>query len=112
MLLTADRLARRGTANVRLACTDAQWLLRERVPAASVAAIHVYFPDPWWKKRHRKRRLFTGEFAAQCARVLPPGGKLYFVSDVAEYFAETDAMVSRQRRMDDDRLARASGAAG
>lgn len=93
-LLTADRLARRGAANVRLACTDALWLLRERVPAESVAAVHVYFPDPWWKKRHHKRRLFTTEFATQCARVLQPGGRLHFVSDVAEYFAETHAMLA------------------
>jgi len=93
VLLTADRLARRGTANVRLACTDACWLLRERVRTASVAAMHVYFPDPWWKKRHRKRRLLTPEFAAQCARVVQPGGRWYFASDVAEYFGETNAML-------------------
>ena len=67
VLLTADRLARRGAANVRLACTDAHWLLRDRVRAGSVAAVHVYFPDPWWKHRHRKRRLLTVEFAAWLA---------------------------------------------
>jgi tRNA (guanine-N7-)-methyltransferase len=89
VMLTADRLARRGTLNVRLACTDAHWLLCDRVPAGSVAALHVYFPDPWWKKRHRKRRLFTLEFAEQCVRVLVLGGRLHFVSDVAEYFAQT-----------------------
>jgi tRNA (guanine-N7-)-methyltransferase len=93
VLLTADRLARRETANVRLACTDALWLLRDRIAAESVAAVHVYFPDPWWKKRHRKRRLFTLEFAQQCVRVLQPSGRLHFVSDVAEYFAETQEML-------------------
>jgi tRNA (guanine-N7-)-methyltransferase len=94
VLLTADRLARRGAGNVRLACTDAQWLLRERVRAGSVAAVHVYFPDPWWKHRHRKRRLLTAGFATQCARVMQAGGRLYFVSDVAEYFTETGAMLA------------------
>jgi tRNA (guanine-N7-)-methyltransferase len=93
VLLTADRLARRETANVRLACTDALLLLRERIAADSVTAVHVYFPDPWWKKRHRKRRLFTWEFAEQCVRVLQPGGRLHFVSDVVEYFAETQEML-------------------
>jgi tRNA (guanine-N7-)-methyltransferase len=93
VLLTADRVARRGIANVRLACTDAHWLLRDRVAGHSVSAVHVYFPDPWWKKRHRKRRLFTTEFAHQCARVLRPLGVLHFVSDVEEYFAETHAML-------------------
>src|SRR5439155_12681338 len=68
-LFTANRLAKRGLGNVRLACADARVLLRDVVPAASVQAVHVYFPDPWWKKRHHKRRLFTAEFAAACARV-------------------------------------------
>jgi tRNA (guanine-N7-)-methyltransferase len=94
VLLTADRLARSGIANVRLACTDGRWLLQARVAAASVAAVHVYFPDPWWKQRHRKRRLFTPEFATECARVLCAGGILHFVSDVADYFAETDRMLT------------------
>jgi tRNA (guanine-N7-)-methyltransferase len=93
VLLTADGLARRGTANVRLACTDARWLLGERVAPASVAAVHVYFPDPWWKNRHHKRRLMTPEFAGLCARVLQAAGRLHFVSDVADYFAETTAML-------------------
>ena len=93
VLFAAGRLARARAANVRLACTDARWLLRERVAAGSVTALHVYFPDPWWKKRHHKRRLFTPEFAEQCARVLMPGGQLHFASDVAEYFAETDEML-------------------
>ena len=95
VLLTASRLAGRQTANVRLACTDAHWLLRERVAAGSVAALHVYFPDPWWKKRHRKRCLLTAEFAQQCLRVLSPSGRLHFVSDVAEYFAETQEMLAQ-----------------
>jgi tRNA (guanine-N7-)-methyltransferase len=95
VLLSADRLANRQTANVRLACTDAHWLLRERVAAGTTAAVHVYFPDPWWKKRHRKRRLLTPEFAQQCVRVLQPGGRLHFVSDVAEYFAETQEMLAQ-----------------
>jgi tRNA (guanine-N7-)-methyltransferase len=98
VLLTADQLARRGAGNVRLACTDACWLLRERVAAGSVATIHVYFPDPWWKKRHHKRRLMTPEFAGLCAVALRPGGRLHFVSDVAEYFAETSAMLEGLER--------------
>ena len=63
-LFTANRLAKRELHNVRLACADARLFLRDYVPAGSVQAVHVYFPDPWWKKRHHKRRLFTAEFAA------------------------------------------------
>ena len=99
ILFTATRLAKNGVANVRLACTDARWLLRECVPASSVQAMHVYFPDPWWKQRHRKRKLFTPEFALQCARVLTPGGMLHFVTDVEEYFAETCRDAVRTERI-------------
>ena len=92
-LFTANRLAKRGLRNVRLACADARTFLRDRLPAGSVAAVHVYFPDPWWKNRHRKRRLFTEEFAAQCARVLRPGGRLHLASDVEEYFVLITGLV-------------------
>ncbi|MCI0682859.1 MAG: tRNA (guanosine(46)-N7)-methyltransferase TrmB [Gemmataceae bacterium] len=93
VLLTAARLAKQPCPNVRLACTDARWLLKECVAPESVAALHIYFPDPWWKQRHQKRKLFTAEFAEQCARVLAPGGVLHFVTDVEAYFDETCAMV-------------------
>jgi tRNA (guanine-N7-)-methyltransferase len=86
-LFTATRMARRKLTNVRLACADARHLLREYVPAASVRAIHVYFPDPWWKKRHHKRRVFTEDFVARCVRALKPSGLFHVATDVAEYFA-------------------------
>ncbi len=95
VLLTAARVAQRKLANVKLACTDARWFLRDRVADASVSAMHVYFPDPWWKNRHRKRKLMTRDFAEQCARVLQPGGRLHFSTDVADYFAETLEMLKK-----------------
>jgi tRNA (guanine-N7-)-methyltransferase len=88
-LLGATRMARRLLPNVKLACTDARWFMKERVAKASVSALHVYFPDPWWKTRHRKRKLFTLAFADQCVRVLQGAGRLHFATDVADYFAET-----------------------
>src|SRR5205823_2936197 len=45
-----------------------------------------YFPDPWWKKRHKKRRVFDETFVAAVARALPPGGEFHMATDVAEYF--------------------------
>jgi tRNA (guanine-N7-)-methyltransferase len=93
VLFTASRIARRNLTNVKLACTDARWFLRERVAQASVDALHVYFPDPWWKTRHRKRKLMTRDFADQIARVLRVGGRLHFITDVADYFALTTTML-------------------
>lgn len=89
VLGTAARLAQRQIPNVRLACTDARWFLQSCLPAAIVQAVHIYFPDPWWKQRHRKRKLLTPAFAAQCVRVLRSGGELHFASDVREYFNES-----------------------
>jgi tRNA (guanine-N7-)-methyltransferase len=98
-LLTATRLAQHGLANVRLAKADARTLLRERVADASVQAVHVYFPDPWWKQRHRRRRVFTAEFVAECVRVLRPGGFLHVATDVEEYFGVISAMLREQTRL-------------
>jgi tRNA (guanine-N7-)-methyltransferase len=86
-LHTATRLAKRRLDNVRLVCGDARLVLRDYVPERSVQAVLVYFPDPWWKTRHRKRRLFTEDFAAACVRVLCPGGPLELATDVEDYFA-------------------------
>src|SRR5262249_18402958 len=62
-LFAATRMAKRRLTNVRLARADARLFLRDFVASDSCQAIHVYFPDPWWKKRHLKRRVFTPEFA-------------------------------------------------
>lgn len=85
-LFTATRLAKRSLNNVRVVCADGRVFVRDWLLDRSLQAVHVYFPDPWWKNRHRKRRVFTAEFAGQCERVLQLGGHLYVASDVAEYF--------------------------
>jgi len=95
-LFTATRLAKRGLGNVRLACADVRLFLPRCVAAASLQAVHIYFPDPWWKKRHHKRRVFTAEFVAECARVLRPGGQLHAATDVEEYAAVMSALLDAQ----------------
>jgi tRNA (guanine-N7-)-methyltransferase len=83
----ADRMARWGLANVRVMRTDASHFVRRHLPAECLAALHVYHPDPWPKKRHHKRRLFQPEFVAAAARTLVPGGRWAIQTDHAEYFA-------------------------
>ncbi len=98
-LYVANRVAKRELRNVRLAKADARLFLRDYVAANSVQAIHVDFPDPWWKKRHKKRRVFTGDFAAHCERVLEPGGRLHLATDVEEYFGVMTALVSEHTKL-------------
>ncbi len=80
------RAARRGLPNVRVERLDGREFVIRRVLPGSIAALHVYFPDPWPKKRHHKRRLFTPEFAAAAARALAPGGLLRVASDHRDYW--------------------------
>ncbi len=84
--IAKERLEKRGLTNVHLVKSDAPYAIREYIPSNSVRAFHTYFPDPWWKKRHLKRRIFDPFFATELARTLQPGGKLYVASDVVAYF--------------------------
>ena len=84
--LCAGRAARRGLENVRLMKADAGTVLWGQIAPQSVAAVHVYYPDPWWKARHKKRRIFSPEFVADVARLLAKGGELRVATDVVEYF--------------------------
>ena len=82
---------RSGTfSNVRLVRTDANYFLTRYVPETSVQAYHIYFPDPWPRKRQRKRRIFRNrDFLEALTRTLKSeGGRLYIVTDHAEYFRE------------------------
>jgi tRNA (guanine-N7-)-methyltransferase len=98
-LYAATRFAKRGFKNVRLVKADAREFLRDCVADESFQAIHVHFPDPWWKKRHFKRRLFTPDFAVQCERTLQSGGRLYVVTDVADYFAVISELLEQHTRL-------------
>jgi tRNA (guanine-N7-)-methyltransferase len=74
-----------GLTNVRVACSDAVEVLRDWLPERCLAELVVYFPDPWPKKRHHKRRLVQPAFAALAASRLAPGGLLKLATDWAEY---------------------------
>ena len=82
----ADRMARWGTANVRMMRADGRHLLIHHLPDESLSALHAYHPDPWPKKRHHKRRLFQPAFVEAVARVLRPGCRLFVQTDHQEYY--------------------------
>jgi tRNA (guanine-N7-)-methyltransferase len=79
------RIAEEGLTNVRVVQHDAVEVLRDMVPSESLAAIHVFFPDPWPKKRHHKRRLVQPAFADLAASRLAPEGRLHVATDWQEY---------------------------
>ena len=88
----ATRLAKRSLPNGRVIGGDAHELLSKRVEPHSVAAAHVYFPDPWWKRKHHKRRLFQPLTVALITERLRPGGVLHVATDHRGY-AEQIAVV-------------------
>lgn len=71
--------------NVRLLHGDALDFLRDHLPPDSLAGVRVFFPDPWPKKRHHKRRLITPKFVALLASRLAPGGRLHLATDWQHY---------------------------
>ena len=80
------RGVRRQLQNIRFARVEAREFIEFFVPRESVLAYHIYFPDPWPKKRHHKRRLFNAEFLAEIERTLLVGGLLWLATDHQEYF--------------------------
>jgi tRNA (guanine-N7-)-methyltransferase len=95
----AARLATREIANAILVNADAQRLFRELLPDDCLAAVHVYFPDPWWKARHKKRRVMNESFVRDVERTLLPGGTLHFWTDVEEYFTTTLELLTATTRL-------------
>ncbi|HET7546549.1 MAG TPA: tRNA (guanosine(46)-N7)-methyltransferase TrmB [Usitatibacter sp.] len=89
------RVADERLGNVRVIQHDAVEVLREMVPEGSLAAIHVFFPDPWPKKRHHKRRLVQPEFAELAASRLARGGRLHVATDWQEYADHVLAVLSQ-----------------
>lgn len=91
---TAKRLQKRNLSNARVLGGDARIGLPKFIPSESLAAVHVYFPDPWWKRRHRSRRIFNTWFLTEVARILKLGGILHAWTDVEEYFQVMSEVVA------------------
>lgn len=95
----AAGLAKLGLRNAVVIHGDALRFFAEWLPDQSVQAVHVYFPDPWWKKRHKKRRVMKESFLHDVERVLQPGGRLHFWTDVEEYFQTTLELIAQATRL-------------
>jgi tRNA (guanine-N7-)-methyltransferase len=84
----AAKAAHRDHDNLLVLCGDARVLAPRLFAAGSLAAVHVHFPDPWWKRRHVRRRLVDDRMSGLLLRLLAPGGLLDFRTDVERYALE------------------------
>ncbi|MEC8474116.1 MAG: tRNA (guanosine(46)-N7)-methyltransferase TrmB [Planctomycetota bacterium] len=91
---SAAKLARKQTSNALMISGNAETLLAKTISAESLEAVHVYFPDPWWKKKHRKRRVLNESSIINLTRCLRPGGRFHFWTDVLDYFEDTVELIA------------------
>ncbi len=92
-----DRIGRWGLKNVKLIRTDAADFLIRFVPDSSVACYHIYYPDPWPKKRHNKRRFICSETIEHMIRTLAPGGVIQIATDHEGYFEQIIQVLAERK---------------
>ena len=93
------KVLRAGLANVRLIRVEAGYCIGKLIPTGSVSVYHIYFPDPWPKRRHHRRRLFQPELVTDLLRTLGEGGQVNIATDDADYFAHIDELVAQSERL-------------
>jgi len=93
-------IGERGLANLRLVQHDAVEVLRDMIAPASLDGAHVFFPDPWPKKRHHKRRLVQPDFVALLASRLRPGGYVHMATDWQEYAEQMLAVLTAEPQLE------------
>ena len=91
---TCRRLERHGLANVRVVREEARRFIAERLPPAGLSAVYINCPDPWPKKRHRKRRLVNRHFVELLRGYLAPGADLFFATDFDDYGLDVAGMMA------------------
>jgi tRNA (guanine-N7-)-methyltransferase len=93
-----DRKGRRaGLTNLRGLRIESSYFLQWLLPPHSISALHIYFPDPWPKKRHHKNRLINENFSTLARAALAPGGKIYLRTDDADYFQQMTEVFSADK---------------
>lgn len=93
-LHSAERLHKVASANAIMVSGNAEPIFAKRIEPETLEAVHVYFPDPWWKKKHRKRRVVNQTSVANFLKALRPGGRFHFWTDVLDYFEDTVEMIA------------------
>ena len=93
------RIGELGLTNLRLVQHDAVEVVEHMISPASLAGVHIYFPDPWQKKRHHKRRLIAQPFVALLASRIAPGGYLHCATDWEDYAQQMLAVLGEESRL-------------
>lgn len=93
-----DRIGRWGLTNVRIIRTDAAVFLADFISDSSVECFHIYFPDPWPKKRHHKRRFISPANLEHLIRCLKTGGQLKIATDHEDYFEVIQEVIANQKK--------------
>lgn len=96
----AYRLAQQDVTNAVMMSGNALPFVEKEIPSNSLDGVHIYFPDPWWKQRHRKRRVVSIEFVPQIQRVLKPGCPFHFWTDVEGYFEESLKILAKHTTLE------------
>lgn len=102
--LAAHRALSRGLGNVALLHGEALYLLAAVLPRGFAGELHVYFPDPWPKSRHLRRRLFSPASVDLVLGALAPGGRLWFATDFLDYGAEVEAILRSYPALEVERI--------
>jgi tRNA (guanine-N7-)-methyltransferase len=106
-----DRIGRWGLTNVRIVRADAPVFLQDFVPEGSVDCFHIYFPDPWPKKAHHKRRFLQPSTVELMLRLLKRGGEIRIATDHAEYYEQIKGvMLGFSDRLEETEFVRPAGA--
>lgn len=91
---------RAGLANLALLRLEASYVIEFMIPAESIDALHVYFPDPWPKRKHRKNRLINERFTEVAAKALKVGGAVYLRTDDLDYFQQMTRVFGANARFE------------
>jgi len=108
----ADRIRRAGLGNVRMLRAEAGHLFKSVLADECLWRVYILFPDPWPKRKHRRRRLIQPDFAVQLVRTLKPGGIVTVVTDYLEYFRQILSVLDEAPKLARVGLPRMSNAEG